>query len=85
MTIRKKIEETLFNYGLWEDEAKIIVAEAEQEKVLEMMRGRWDSDVSAYPSSLLAVVLISVKHYAVEWLKKNKPEHFALAILTAQP
>lgn len=82
MTIRSKIEETLVNRGLWEDEAKTIVAEAEKEKSLESMQDRWDEDIAGYPSPVLAVVWVSVKHHAVEWLKANKPQHFALAMLS---
>lgn len=83
MTIRQKIEETLVDHGLWEDEAKTIVTEAEKEKSLEAMQGRWDEDTAAYTAPLLAVTWMSVKHHATEWLKANKPQHFALAMLSA--
>lgn len=83
MTIRQKNEEELVNHGLWDDEAKTVVTEAEKEKSLEAMQGRWDEDTTGYPAPLLAVTWMSVKHHATEWLKANKPQHFALAILSA--
>ena len=83
MTIRQKIEETLVNHGLWEDEAKTVIAEAEKHESLKDMLGRWDEDTASYPDQLLAVVWMSVKNLATEWLKANKPNHFALAILAS--
>ena len=83
MTVRQKIEDTLVEHGLWEDEAKKVVAEAEKDEGLSAMQGRWDGDITGYPVSVLSVTWTAVKHLAVEWLKANKPEHFALHVLTA--
>lgn len=81
MTIRKTIEEALVNHGLWPKEAANVVAELEADKASEPMWHRWDEDSSNYPPALLSVLLISAKSKAVEWLEKNAPKHFALAIL----
>jgi len=81
MTIRNHIESTLVNHGLWEDEAKTVTSEAERSESLKPMQGRWDEDTTGYPPQLLAVTWMSVKEHAIGWLKANKPNHFALAML----
>lgn len=35
---------------------------------------RWDEDASGYPDKLLDVILVGVKHAAMEYLKENHPK-----------
>lgn len=83
MTIREKMEEMLVDHMLWPDEAKAVVAAAEKDEVLDAMQGRWGQDTEGYPPQVVVATWISVKHVAVEWLKANKPQHFALMALDA--
>lgn len=81
MTIRKKMEEDLINHGLWPDEAVIILNNARESKVLESMEERWEEDTGGYPTQLLAAVWMSIKPIALDWIKTNKPQHFARFML----
>lgn len=68
----------LTNNGLWPKEAiPIIEGVSSGGEVLETMQGRWKDPVTAYGEPLLAVVLISIRSYAREWLEVNAPNHFA--------
>ncbi len=83
-TIRERIEKELFNHGLWPEEAKAIVKEMETQDLQETktMKDRWDEAEEGYPKVVLAVLLLSAKTQAVQWIDKNKPRHFARYILT---
>ncbi len=76
-TIREHAERFLFDRCLWPEEAKEIVAVAEQSLILDAMKGRWDEPTAAYPPQLLAAVEMSLGAVAAEWLDKNAPQHFA--------
>lgn len=83
MTIRARMEAELVSNGLWPAEATEILQRLIDRDVVETMTRRWDDDISGYPVELLAVVLMPVKRYAVEWIDEFKPNHFARFMLTA--
>lgn len=82
MTIRQKLETRLVDHGLWDEEAAKVMNQAEQNDSLKDMKGRWNDDVENYPPQLLAVVWMSVKLQAKQWLEANAPKHFALAMFS---
>jgi hypothetical protein len=84
MTIEEKVKDMLVEHGLWDNEAVIVVEKAkEAPNLVSMIEGhdRWADDVSGYPTGLLATVFVSVKYIAIDWLKAEKPMHFALPML----
>lgn len=83
MTIRKQLETELVNHGLWPNEAAAVLDELEAEKASEPVQGRWHEDTTACPPQLFAVVLFGAKQKAVEWIDRNKPQHFARFLLSA--
>lgn len=81
MSIRERLEAELVNHGLWPEEATETLNKAEVAKENEAMKGRWNEDVTGYPPQLMSVLWLSIKTTAKEWLKAEKPNHFALAML----
>jgi len=82
MTIREVLEKRLCEHGMWPDEAKQVLKNAETHATCEAMKGRWDEQESGYPGFMLRVLWVSVTKIAVEWIDANKPKHFARSILT---
>lgn len=81
MTIQESIETRLVEHGLWPDEAHTVVEALKADEASKPMSGRWHEDTAAYPHPLLTVVWIGAKRQAAEWLKANKPQHFARSLL----
>lgn len=81
MTIRENLEKFLFDHAMWPEEAKAAVELMAADPTQESMKGRWDSQTDGYPEVLVRVLRITVKKFAIQWLKANKPKHFALAVL----
>ncbi len=79
MTVREKLEEVLVNHGLWPEEASIVFELMLEHSVDGDGLGevKWNDPVEAYPSQLLAFVLLILKKTAVKWIDENKPMHFA--------
>jgi hypothetical protein len=83
MSIRERLEKSLVENGMWPDEAKEVLNIAAEDEVLKPMEFRWDDAAEGYPQSLFAVIWLRLKEIAVEWIDKNKPQHFARTILTS--
>lgn len=81
MTIHQKFHEQLVAHGLWPGQADAVLAALKAEPNSEPMEGRWDEPVENYPPQLMAVLWLSTKMAAVAWIDKNKPKHFARAML----
>jgi len=82
-TIRQNLESYLFDHCLFPEEAKQAVEYMAAHKSQEAMNGRWDQDCAGYPEAMVRVLRITAKNFAAEWLKANKPKHFAIQILEA--
>ena len=78
-TVRGTIEEALVNHGLRPDEAKAVVDRFAKSPGCEAVK--WGDPAEAHPKELLAVLWISAKSIAIEYLKETKPTHFALGVL----
>jgi len=79
MSFYQRIAGLLENHGLWDDEAKTVIELVKVEQP--SMDGRWNDDVSGYPDAIVITLWMSAKRNAIEYLKANKPEHFALWLL----
>ena len=80
-TIRKHIEETLVNHGLWPNEAEQVMNHVVELPENVSMRDRWEHDTEDYPPSIVTLAWMSAKETAIEHLKKTNPQHFALWLL----
>jgi len=72
MTIREKMEQMLFEHGMFESQAKEVMDKVEKEEV--EMKGRWDDEETDYPTPMINVAWIAVKHHALEWIDANLPK-----------
>lgn len=82
-TIRKVLEEKLEENGLWPSEIKKIMDDIEIIAKIEYdARVSWNEDPEIYTPGFMVALWIFVKQQAIDWIDKNKPEHFARAILT---
>ena len=81
MNIEDTLKRELIDHGLWEKEADAILEEAKADPANELMKDRWTDDAEGYPRPLLGILWIGIKSKAVDWLKANKPDHWALSML----
>jgi len=77
MKIREKFLKNLQNMGLFGSEAKGVLELYEKSSMGEPMKGRMGDDESDYPSQVIATTWIGISASAVEWIDKNKPQHWA--------
>jgi len=83
MTVEKFAKDWLFNNGLWEDECDSILSSFKSEnKVSGQIK--WNDFIEGYPDVFKSAITRSLKIFALEWLKKNKPQHFAIFMLETQ-
>ena len=67
--------------GLWPQEAAVVMQSCRDDQSLFVdMARRWDEPPGNYPPAMLAVLWVSVKTKAAEWLAANKPNHFARSL-----
>lgn len=74
MTIEEKLVEMLYESGLFKNQAVEIVERAKANVVNESMQNRWQDQAEGYPPQLLAVLWVSVKDHALEWIDENCPQ-----------
>lgn len=79
MTLREKLCEKLEGQGMWPQEAKSALTLYELDD--DSIKGRLDEPTENYPDSFLTVCYMQARRYAVEWLKENKPQHWAIGNL----
>lgn len=73
-TFREWAERYYFERGMFKDQAKACVAEAEASPSLVSMGGRWDHDVAGYPASMTRVLGISLDLVALKWIDRECPQ-----------
>lgn len=78
MTVRKRLEQSLINCGLWPDHAKAVVDAEIAEDKLGM---KWDDPEEGYPTGLLATYDYACKRRALDELRATKPRHVAILML----
>ena len=76
-TIRTVIADRLQDHGLWPKEAEAVMDAVEAAPENESMKSRWGDTPDDYPPSIVALMWMSAKTKAVEWIDANKPLHFA--------
>ena len=82
MTIRETLAKYLVDNGLWPQEAELVIdAYRDNEMTPEDMGRRLNDDTEGYPPQLMPLLLLAIRHEAVEWIDANKPLHFARLML----
>jgi hypothetical protein len=77
VTIREKLVGFLIEHGMFDDDAEAIMAQYVAGSD-DGMRGRWGDPCNTYPDFMIGVLVVSLKSVAFDWLKANKPNHWAI-------
>lgn len=64
----------LVNNGMFEDQAKAVMAEVVEHPATVSMKDRWNDSVDGYPPQMKAVCLVAIKTQALEWIDRNCPK-----------
>jgi len=81
-SIYMKLRTTLYDHGLFEEQADAILARVMEKS--EPMAGRWNDPVDAYPPFMINVLWMGVKPEAVRWIDENMPLHWARPMFTGE-
>ena len=72
-TIEETLKDRLVGNGVFPDMAEKIMAIVKADDINKAMQGRWNEPPETYPSSVLAILWVSTKHTALEWIIENCP------------
>ena len=72
-TFRQFAIEYMTSNGMFEQHAKEVFGEIQNDPANDPMIGRWNDSVSEYPDIMQNVLAASVKRCAKEWIEKNMP------------
>ena len=73
MTFKEKMVELLHGQGMFQSQAEAVVELVIADPANEAMKGRWNEDIAGYPPEIVAVLWLSTKHTAREWIAENCP------------
>lgn len=76
-TIEQNLTRYLYTGGMFENDAKAIMADYKASDLAKAMKNRWNDPASEYPVPLMTTLVIGLNHIAVEWIDKNAPKHWA--------
>lgn len=79
--IMNEMKDALVAHGLWPEEAERVMEYVAKAPENEPMEGRWTDSFDDYPPAIKNLAWMSVRRGAIEWLKANKPSHFALLVM----
>jgi hypothetical protein len=79
MTIQKFLLEKLEEKGLWIEEAEALLEIAKQSPKLAPMKNRLLETVEQHAPVVIILTLMATESIALEWLKENAPDHFAIS------
>lgn len=71
MTIRKYFAKYLYDHGMFEIDAAKCLDFAEKQEVMAPIADRWDDDIEGYPPQLLAVLRLSMRQIALQWIDEE--------------
>lgn len=78
MTFRTYFSKWLFSHGLWEKECDAILDAAMTHRLTPTFAEIANREREGYPDVVTIGLQIAIKAVAAEWLRENKPMHFAL-------
>jgi hypothetical protein len=73
MKLQQKFENMLVENGMFEGQAKEVMAIVMADEANEAMAERWNDDEEGYPEQLFDVIWFSIKGTALEYIEKNCP------------
>lgn len=76
MTVEERIQEMLEQKGMFESQAKAVIAAAKESDLLKDSGLHWSSDVCDYPETFLVTLWMSVCAIANDWIEENCPKAF---------
>lgn len=74
MTVEQKMKDWLISNGMFDNQAEEVLNLAKEEELFKSMKNRWQSDSEGYPTALYAVLIISLREIALQWIEENCPE-----------
>jgi hypothetical protein len=74
MTIRQVMTKYLTENGMFQDQADTVIKRYTETPIGDSMKGRWDEDSDAYPSQLMPVVIIGLRHEALTFIIEKCPQ-----------
>ena len=74
MTIEEKLVEMLIENGMFDTQAKEVMELIKSDEANETMQGRWRDAPGDYPEVMLAVLWLSTRIKALEWIDENVPQ-----------
>ncbi len=79
MTVREILEEFLVNHRLWPEEASLVFDRTQWNFCGAGVK--WSDSSEAYPIQVYIILQMCVRRAAIDYLREEKPEHFALKLL----
>lgn len=76
-SLEGKLLKLMMDNGLWLKEAAAVLASVVESEEQKPMQYRWNDPTSDYPDALLAVLWLTIRDAALEWIDENEPQHFA--------
>ena len=73
MTVEEKFTKALVDNGMFPNQAAEVMTAAKSSEILADMGHRWSDNVERYPPQLFAVVWMTIRHIALEWIDANVP------------
>lgn len=73
MTFIEKFKKMLTERGMFESQAEKVMARVVTDKATESMEGRWNDDADGYPPQMIAILWMSVRRNAVEFIDDHCP------------
>jgi len=80
MTFKENILQYLRDTIYFEEDINAIWKIVESHKGLQDMAGRWNDRTEGYPSTMPSIILAWANRITLDWLKKEKPEHFLIPL-----
>ena len=72
MILREYFENYLQTRGMCPKEAALVMDILVADKIFKEVK--WESAKEDYSEGLLAVLMVTVNQFALDWIKENKPE-----------
>lgn len=73
MTFEEKIKDMLVANMVPDNMAGEIVKAVKEDKANDAMKGRWQDDMDAYPPSMIAILWVSTRRTALEYIDEHIP------------
>ncbi len=76
MTFREYLKNYCIENAMFPQHADLVLESLINDPDSASMIGRWDEDIEGYPTSFLAVLVLSLDDAALKWIDTNFPKAF---------